>query len=688
VASETTDSGRSSSIDLVVLAALAALVVGGQTASKVVRDAAFLTEFDAQALPSVTLPGAASSIAPARPVRASVPGLGPWPGPPKPYGLQAVLYGVEWALEGAQPGLVAVLLHLQVAMFGSLGVSTFWSFVSDRESPHGAKVRLARIGIGGTLGGVLGGLCVLAVAHVGGVRGSLLGLSMASMAVAVGLLGWSRRAGPLPPTGTDATEPAMTPAFPVLTRSPLLRSLAALVVVVAVWEALVDFAFKLGAETTFSDPDDLVSFFAVFHTATSVTTLVLQSFVAERVLTRGGLAAGLSTLPAFVSVGLALSLVPAFAALVVYRALEASLANSLFRTTVEVLFVPIPRDAKRATKVVLDVLAARSGDALGAGLVLFTVVLELGAVGASMIAAAMGLLGLALVRPVLRGYGAALDEAVRAGQLSLPEGGIETSAGTLTESLSALDSRRVREAVASLERTSRSSTAPRALHGDETLEALVEALSDAAMRGRAGDALRARLFEATPTLCARLLDPATHVSIRARIPRLLAIAPTSLAASALVAGLGDPELDVRYECARGLHRVRQRDAAWRVPTEVLDDAVIREVQERGDRWPEARVLGRDGGPRPGMEREDRSLALAALLLSLRVDPERLWLAMHALSSSDPVVRSAALELLELIVPAAVGGPLIDALGRRHRARARPGAELLRVLLTSSDGTEG
>ena len=83
----------------------------------------------------------------------------------------------------------------------------------------------------------------------------------------------------------------------------------------------------------------------------------------RRVLGRLGIARSAALLPAGVAAGaVGAFFIPGLTSVVVARGTEVVLRNSLFRAAYELLFTPIAPREKRATKLLLDVGAARVGD--------------------------------------------------------------------------------------------------------------------------------------------------------------------------------------------------------------------------------------------------------------------------------------------------------------------------------------
>ena len=148
-------SGASSRSPLLA-AACACALVAGVVAAKATRDSLFLTTFPATTLPRVMTASAIASVLAvllmsrvmARYSPRRVLNLG--------LTLAFVLVLAEWGLTFAMPRVAAVAVHLHVAFFGATLLSAFWSMMNERFDPYTARRVMGPIGVGATVGGVLG----------------------------------------------------------------------------------------------------------------------------------------------------------------------------------------------------------------------------------------------------------------------------------------------------------------------------------------------------------------------------------------------------------------------------------------------------------------------------------------------------------------------------------------------------
>jgi ATP:ADP antiporter, AAA family len=373
---------RSARLDV----AIGAAVIAQQVAGKVVRDALFLSSFPATSLPPVIAIASVVSLAAVLLMSTVMAKRGPASVVPVVFALSGVAFLVEWLLAPVAPRASAALVYVHTAVAGGLMISGFWSIVNERFDPHAARRNIVRIGIGATLGGLIGGLGSKATADLLDPRSLLLLLAVTNL-----LAAWGVRAlaGTVPVVPRSA--PPFREALEPLGRRPYLRNIAALVVVVALLEILLDCALKHEAELHLHDARALVSFFALFHTSVSLLTFLLQATLSGVFLDRLGLGVTLAVLPACVTLGAAGALGRiGLVTIAVAAGLEMALASSLFRSAYEILFTPIPVAQKRALKVVIDVALPRLGILLGSGAVAVVVALAL-PLDATLLACAAGL---------------------------------------------------------------------------------------------------------------------------------------------------------------------------------------------------------------------------------------------------------------------------------------------------------
>jgi hypothetical protein len=630
----------------------ATVMIAQQVAGKAARDGLFLSHFDVVHLPKAVIAGALVSLVGVLLMSMLLTRFGPGRTVPAAFAASAVLFLLERATLDPAPGITAALLYLHMTGFGVIVISGFWSLVNERFDPHAAKPRIARIAAGATLGGVLGGLLARVVADVLGFPSMLVLLALLNLACA----------GLLAPLGAALREPARTEDAPVrsgltvIARIPYLRYMAALLTLLAITAALLDFAFKSRAATHFVSREDLVAFFAGFYAVAGVVGFLLQSILGPRVLQRFGIGPALAALPAIIAAG---SLLGSFAVTLtmtaILRGAHAVLGNSLFRSAFELLYAPLPPHAKRPTKTIIDVAADRVGDILGGGLVLALLALAptlpLGVI--VLLASISAGLALLLVARLNRGYVEQLAGTLRSGAVSLAEHEVldATTRRILAETTAGAEREKVLERIKALrrDRAEERAPVPEPIYGGSS-EALDPAPDAAPPRGETGsvagddrvalatadlasgdetrirrallgDFMDLRLVPHLITLLdhprlaedARmelrwlvprvigqltdaLLDPDQPLTVRQRLPGVMEICHSPRVVDGLLEGLADGEFSVRYSSTRALARMRSRDASLQLPTSTVHDAVRREVNVDASVWRNRALgTGADGG---------------------------------------------------------------------------------------------
>jgi ATP:ADP antiporter, AAA family len=657
-------------------AALVALTV----AAKSTRDALFCARFPAGELPKVMVAGAALSallaVLSARLFRSWAPAH------TLPALLVANAFGfiAEHAGFAFAPRTVALILYLHVSAVTGIIISGFWSAVNERFDPHTLRISISRIGLGGTVGGIVGGVAAERVAAWAGARQTLLALAALSGlgALTVWMLG--------APTGKKIAAPR-APTTGVL-RSTYLRELASFVALTALASSVIDFAFKMRAMERYSSAEALVHFFALFYAATSLVGFFVQAFVTPLLLERAGLGVGLAGLPLVVAgTGLIALAVPNLAAQTILRGADGALSNTLFRSAYEPLFTPLSPERKRSVKALIDVLINRFGDGLGSllswGLVL---VLPGAATTAATGAAVMVAIATLFVAGRLRrGYVAELAASLRSGAVVLDEANVsdQTTRLTLSRTMSGLSADRLRSEIQKLREEeilakARSQAALTASEPDAPTDAertqhVSLVLSDLASRDveridraldRADPSLATFVIphlasqsvgahamkvlgafgtRVTGQLADALLDRSrSSPTVRRRLVRVIAEGKSPWAAAALTTALDDPDFEVRRQVVRSLEEIADHG----VPVPLVRDRTLAfAINELTNE-----TLS------PG-ERVEHALRL----LGLSFERDAFRLAHAALVSGDEKLRGTGLEYLENVLPESVRGALLAAL---------------------------
>ncbi len=673
------------------------LLITQQVAAKAVRDALFLSNYPASALPPVMVASSLASVLAVVLFSQAMSRRSPSLVAPVATGVAAFFLFGEWLLCLAAPKVAAVVVYLHLAVFGGTLVSTFWSWVNERFDPWTARAVVGRIGLGAAAGGVAGGVLAWAASGLLPVPSLLLVNALLGVVAVFLLLRLHRPAAAAAPAASPGeTATAVT----TLRRVPYLRLLAGVVGIGALTEALLDYVLKAQASASLRDGRELLSFFALFYTGTGVLGLVTQGALSRASLSTLGLAGTVSLRPLAVAVaGLLGVFDPRLWTGVVARASHAVLTNSLFRSGYELLYNPVPDGEKRPTKAVIDVGFDKLGALVGSTIVLLAVAVFPSPGRALLVlAVVLSVVALTLAPRLHQGYLDSLESSLLAGRVKIDpnetldgatrftvsQTNVNLDRDTLMREIEGLRQRDATArgtgaadplvvAVADL-RSDRSEAILRHLRREDLEAALVPHLVPLLARNdlflEVLRALRRLAPRVTGQIVDALLDPTTPSVLRRRLPRVLKASPTPRAIEGLLLALSDPRFDVRSQVGQALVALTEKNPSLVVDRESVFAAVRRDLTADSE-W--------------GGTGETRALEHVFGLLSLVLEREPLKHSLWAVRGEDATLRGTALEYLDNVVPESVRGALWSRLkvaGPTART-ARPARELIADLRTSA-----
>jgi AAA family ATP:ADP antiporter len=453
-----------------------------------------------------------------------------------------------------------------------------------------------------------------------------------------------------------------------------------------------------------------------------VLTFVLQLSASRVLLERFGVALTASTPSlALLFGGVGALAAPGFGSIMLARAGEAVFRGSVFRTGYEVFFTPISAEDKRAAKSIIDVGFDRLGDVAGGTLVRTALLLAPAVQSTTILLLALAAsAGAVLAASRLnRGYIRTLEKSLldRADGIAAP---FVSSCGAMDLDFDSLRRQRLAGAVATDDEEAADSPRPvdlaaldpevrdilhlRSRNRNRIVDVLArqEGLSGAlvphAIPLLAWDpvaeyvvfALRKVAEEHVGELVDALIDPNQAFLVRLRLVQVFSVCVSQRAADGLLHGLDDVRFDVRFQSARSLAEIMQRNPLVRLDAARVHDVVLREVSVGRPIWESRRLLD-------GVERRDASSLLDAFvidracaslthvftLLSLVLPQEPIQVAFRGLHSGNRQLRGTALEYLDGVLPEAIRNGLWPFLERRPLARqTRPREEVIAELLES------
>jgi len=304
---------------------------------------------------------------------------------------------------------VGVAFYIWVGVFNMSLVAQFWSYANDIYTKEAGDRLFPIIVIGMTAGAPLGSLVAGRLFGLGVQAQVILQISAVLLVVSVLLYlvinaRVTRR--------VQAPEAALAPGggFELVFRSSYLRLIAVLMVLLngvnttgeyLIARLLTNHAAALAAaDPGFNQQAYLGAFTGSYQFWVNITALVLQAFVASRLVKHMGLRGVLLALPLIALGGYAvIAGGVSFAVVRWIKTAENATDYSIMNTARQLLWLPTSREEKYKAKQAIDTFFVRGGDLLSAAIVfLGTSVIGLGVAGfgAVNVALTMAWIGVAL----------------------------------------------------------------------------------------------------------------------------------------------------------------------------------------------------------------------------------------------------------------------------------------------------
>lgn len=656
----------------------AGMMMAHQVMGKTARDVLFVVYFGAAALPLMKACAAVVAIGAGLTAPRLFQRYGTARTAPVAFAGSGMLHVMEYALRETSPKAVSVLVYLHVVALSAILLSSFWLLLSERFDPGQARRWFGRFAAYGTAGGICGGLLTMAWSSAGqpGLD-LLLFMGVLHLACGVFMLGQKRQNG----DGVkESAAPFLSPRR-ALASAPYLRMVAVLVFLGTTAAAVIDILFVTSAANSIRSEAELMRFMAIFQTCTQVTCGLLQTFAVRPALERYSIGRNIASLPAAILAGSIGSLFSAgLAMLTIARGSEYVVRGSFFRSGYEVFYSPIPPREKRAAKNLIDVVCDRAGDAAGSALMqLFAWAGGGGAAGlaflsAGMLAGGNVLLSLRLdksyrqvVHRGLKDRAETIDEHFsRYGDWSLDTVLLDSLPGGLNAARGSGGSQGWVIPAPKLDETTRRLAALRSGDAERVRQtlgglnppepALVPSVVELLGWGEVWKEARAALLRTERGHLGQLVDwltnPETDVSIRRRLPSVLAGCGGERAALGLRAGLKDGRFEVRLQCARALDSLVAADPGLCPPADEIRAAVAQELSVSPQIW-QARSVMDDQAGESYLEAADKPadyrLEMIFSLFALTCPREPLRAAFRALHMTDKTMFALGLEYVDSIL---------------------------------------
>lgn len=685
----------------VVLAALGAfLILGFMIVGRSLREAFYLTSFDVKTLPYITAAAAALSLA-------VVSGSSRFLASRPPLKVLQILLAVVFLGVAALWPLVnvsrvaIVVFYLWTSLGAMVLASGFWIVVADIFPLRSAKRLFGLISAGGTAGAMVIGTSlgkITRAVDVFWLVPSLLAfLGLLALVISLSPHGTSAKG-----EGETQGKERLFEGLKLLWADGHLRTLGLIVMTATVASTLLDYQFKEVVRSTYQSKQELTGFFGAFYGWTGAVSLALQIFLASRIVARWGVGWALAILPfCLFSGALGFFVWPGMLAATLVRGADNSLRKSIYRSGVEILYVPVSPEVRRKTKTLIDSTLDSAAEGLGAGLIFLWVSLG----GFPSRTLSLGIAGFAVVflllsRRMHHRYFETLVDRLRERSEKPGDGdaapGLFSSEDLLSVTMTraempALLKALRKKAGASRPQESPPVTSPSLSNPSPSEDDLIRALARDALVPETVDRLAGLGDRVMPRLQKSLLDESEDFVIRRRIPRVLARMDIEAADRALLAGLTAGRFEVRYRCGLAIMRRKKAgmketavadrcDAIWKaVRFEVGHGKAVWEMQKvlddldpgDGDVFVEGRVNARG----------ELSLEHTFRLLAVLLDPDIVEVAFRGILANDEKLKSYSLEYLEQVLPADVRDKLWPFIGDLSAAQKEKSARPLEAIVS-------
>jgi len=290
-----------------------------------------------------------------------------------------LLVFVALGLAGIRIGLA---FYLWIGIFNMVVIAQFWAFTNDLFTPDRGRRLLPVVGIGASLGAVVGaGLTSIVFARVGPFL--LMLVSAAGLFIPIGLTMWVSRREKT--SGSDAAAASADAplrkagGFHLIVQERYLLLIAMLMVVLNLVNTIGEFLFARmvqthavalvasGASGGLGTRELIGTMVGGMQTWVNAIGFVFQLFLASRVLAYAGVRGALFVLPVVALASYSMmALFPVFGIVKMAKILENSTDYSIQNTTRHALFLPTSREAKYKAKQAIDSFFVRTGDLLQA----------------------------------------------------------------------------------------------------------------------------------------------------------------------------------------------------------------------------------------------------------------------------------------------------------------------------------
>ncbi len=290
----------------------------------------------------------------------------------------AVFLLLFWLLPEPSHVALGYGFYIWLSVYNLFVVSVFWSVMADIWSREQGTRLFGLVGIGGTLGAMLGGIATAAASKgfsLPGMGEVSLGapVLMACALIPIELAIWCAisllpRAAPSTAAPAVQREPSVRvlEGLRLLASRPYLAIIGAYILLYSLTSTFLYIEQARLIEETFPDEASRRAAFAQIDIWTNALTLLTQAMITGHLMPRIGIAASLAIVPVITGLGfITLASQPIISVLAVFQMLRRGLHYAIDRPAREVLFTILGPDEKYKSKNFIDTAVYRAGDMAG-----------------------------------------------------------------------------------------------------------------------------------------------------------------------------------------------------------------------------------------------------------------------------------------------------------------------------------
>ena len=284
-----------------------------------------------------------------------------------------VVLGILLYLNRAN-GFILYFFYVWVAIYAVLSTSQFWVLANMVFNVREAKRLFGFIGSGAILGGIFGGYATSLLAPY--VNSEILLFIAAFLLIfCISILRniWKFRVADLNTFKQVKRSEVVFDEQPLslIKKSKHLTYIAFVVAVSVLVAKLVDYLFSDFASKAIPDTEELTAFFGFWFSTFNLVSLLVQLFFTRRIVGVLGVGFSLFLLPLGIFLGgVTFFILPELSVIIVIKAMDGVLKQSVQKSATELLALPLPLDLKKKTKSFIDVVV----DSMATGLAGFVLI--------------------------------------------------------------------------------------------------------------------------------------------------------------------------------------------------------------------------------------------------------------------------------------------------------------------------